>query len=168
MGMTCDRLENLTECFAEIKIQDDSTGLCTRDNFLKILATEIERSRHVGTNLSLCFMKLVFEDPETGEDNPAKEPMICALGDCFSREIRNWDTLSRYGLETFVLLMPQTALDEAQQFCNRLKNISENSCVPTDNIPVKLTLGLAEFSPEQPETGPELLARATDILQNEV
>jgi hypothetical protein len=167
MGVTCDRLENLTECFAEIKIHDDSKGLCTRDKFLKILATEIERARHHGTTLSLCFMKLEFEKPKNGDDNPAKERMICTLGDTMSREIRNWDTLSRYGLQTFALLMPQTAQSEAQQFCNRLKQMSENNYADSDDIRIKFTFGLAEFSHEQNETGAELLAKATAILQNE-
>jgi hydrophobe/amphiphile efflux-3 (HAE3) family protein len=167
MGVTCDRLENLTECFAEIKIHDDSKGLCTRDHFLKILATEIERARHHGTNLSLCFMKLEFEKSKNGDDNPAKERMVCTLGDSISREIRNWDTLSRYGLQTFALLMPQTALSEAQQFCNRLKQMSENNCADSADMRIKFTFGMAEFAPEQNETGADLLAKATAILQNE-
>ncbi|MGD9133776.1 MAG: MMPL family transporter, partial [Desulfobacterales bacterium] len=37
MTLICDRLENLTECFSEIKVFDDSTGLVNRKNFLKIL-----------------------------------------------------------------------------------------------------------------------------------
>ena len=114
---------------------------------------EVERARHQGTNLSLCFMKLEFEKPKNGDDNPAKEQMICTLGDSISREIRNWHTLSRYGLQTYALLMPQTTQSEARQFCNRLKQMSENNYADNDDVRIKFTFGLAEFAPEQNETG---------------
>ncbi|MGD9302461.1 MAG: MMPL family transporter, partial [Desulfobacterales bacterium] len=66
MGIICDRLENLTECFAEIKMQDDARDLCSKGSFLRILDMEIKRSRSQGANLSLCFVKLNFEN--TGSD----------------------------------------------------------------------------------------------------
>jgi hypothetical protein len=62
MGIVCDRLESLTECFAEIKMQDVSPGMCSKENFLTILDVEIKRSQSQNTNLSLCLMKLNLED----------------------------------------------------------------------------------------------------------
>ena len=164
MGIICDRLENLTECFAEIKVQDDATGLCNKENFLKILDAEIKRSRSQRTNLSLCFMKLNFED--TGSGNPAKEQIISFLSGSFAREIRSWDTLSRYGRKTFALLLPQISIDEAKRLCNRLQRIIENNQIETDDSRVKLAFGLAELALDKEENSSDLIERAIAYIQN--
>jgi diguanylate cyclase (GGDEF)-like protein len=166
MGVTCDRLEYLTECFAGIKMQDDATGLCNRESFLKILEVEIDRSRSHRTNLSLCFMQLDFADDEAGSGSPAKERIICCLGECFGREIRSWDTLSRYGRKTFALLMPQVSVKEAQRLCSRLQRIAEESRLDIDGRPVKFAFGLTELALDKDENGSDLINRATAFLQN--
>jgi len=164
MGMICDRLESLTECFAEIKMQDDARDLCSKGNFLKILEMEIKRSRGQRTNLSLCFMKLNFEN--TGSSNPSIERIISFLGKSFAREIRSWDTLSRYGRKTFALLLPQLSIDEAKRLCNRLQHISEDHQLEPGSIRVKLAFGLAELAPDTEENSSDLIERAIAFLQN--
>jgi PleD family two-component response regulator len=105
-------------------------------------------------------MKLDFDESKSGLDNLAKEQVLRTLGESFSREIRSWDILSRYGQQTFALLMPQFSIDEAQRQCNRLKRISEEILHDIDGTKVKLGFGLTEFVPEKDETGSDLLARA--------
>ena len=166
MGVTCDRLENLTECYAEIKMQYDSVGLCNRDVFLKVLDTEIQRSRSYSTKLSLCCMKLNFEDGDTNPDKLAKERIMCELGESFSKEIRSWDTLSQFDGQTFALLMPQTSFDEAQQFCRRLKRILKEKNSQTDGVCLRPAFGLVELTHEKHETGSDLLAEAYAVLKN--
>ena len=61
--------------------------------------------------------------------------------------------------------MPQTSLDEAQDFCNRLERIPEKNYSKIDGVRVKLAFGLAELTPGKEETGAELLAKATSVLQ---
>ena len=166
MGITCDRLERLTECFSEIKMQEDSPGLCNRLNFFKILDTEIQLSQSCCTNLSLCFIKLDFEDSGVDCDNLTKDRIFHALGEILSKEIRSWDTLHQYEKQTYALLMPQTSFDVAQNFCNRLKRISKKNDSKIDGRRIKLIFGLAELTPGKVETGAELLAKATSGLKN--
>ena len=166
MGIVCDRLENLTECFAEIKVQDDATELCSRLSFLKILDTEIQRARSCCTNLTLCFVKLNLEEPGAGSGNPAKDRILHSLGEVISEEIRNWDILHQYDQQTYALLMPQTIFDDAQHFCNRLKSISERIFSETGGLGVKLAFGLAELTLGKDETGSDLIERAIAFIQD--
>ena len=164
MGIICDRLESLTECFAEIKMQDDAKDLCSKGNFLRILDMEIKRSRSQGANLSLCFIKLNFEN--TGSSNPAIERIISFLGKSFAREIRSWDTLSRYGRKTFALLLPQFSIEEAKRLCNRLQRIAGDHQIEPGDIRVKLAFGLAELALDKEENSSDLIERAIAFLQN--
>ena len=158
MGMVCDRLESLTECFAEIKMRDESKDLCSKENFLKILDAEIKRSRSQRSSLSLCFMKLNFEN--TGSGNPLIEQIVSFLGESYAKEIRSWDTLCRYGKKTFALLLPQITADEATRLCNRLQHISEKNQIETGDCRVKLAFGLAELALDTEETGSDLIEKA--------
>jgi CRP-like cAMP-binding protein len=158
MGMVCDRLESLTECFAEIKVQDDVRDLCSKGKFTEILDTEIKRSRSQGTRLSLCFMKLSFEN--NAPSNPLKERIISSLGEAYAKEIRSWDTLCRYGDKTFAVLLPQITVDQAKRLCNRLQHISEENQVEAGDCRVKLAFGLAELALDSEENGADLIERA--------
>ena len=164
MGIVCDRLESLTECFAEIKVQDDVRDLCSKGQFQKILDMEINRSRSQRTNLSLCFMKLNFEN--TDLNDPAVEHIINSLGKSLAREIRSWDTLSRYGRKTFALLLPQFSIDEAKRLCSRLQRISEAYQIGTGDNRVKLAFGLAELALDKEENSSDLIEKAIAFLQN--
>jgi len=166
MGITCDRLENLTECFSEIKMQGDFNKLYNRLDFLKILDIEVQRARHYCAGLSCCLLKIVFEEMNCDVDSTVKDRIICAVGNILTEEIRDWDTLHRYDGQSYALLMPQTSIEEAQRLCNHLKRISEESVVENDGLRAKLEFGWAEFSPENDITGADLLSRASAEVQN--
>lgn len=165
MGITCDRLESLTECFSEIKKHSDSNVLYDRSDFLKIVDTEIQRARHCCARLSFCLLRVGFEQVKSDLDSAAKDRTIRAVGNIFNAEIRDWDTLHRYDEQSYTLLMPQTSIDEAQHLCNQMKRISEESLLKTEGFSPNIEIGWAEFSPENDDTGVDLLARASAEMQ---
>ena len=161
MGITCDRLENLTECFSEIKMQGDANKFHNRLDFIKILDTEIQRARHCGTRISFCLLKVAFDELKSDPDSATKERIIRSVGDIFTEEIRGWDTLHRYDGQSYALLMPQTSADEAQRLCNHLKRISAADILNSEGVNTKLEIGWAEFSPDTDDSVADLLSRAS-------
>jgi predicted RND superfamily exporter protein/CRP-like cAMP-binding protein len=165
MGITCDRLENLTECFSEIKMQGDSRGLHNRLEFMKILDIEIQRARHCCTSLSFCLMKIAFDEMKSDLDSATKERIFRSVGEIVTEEIRDWDILHRYDSQSYALLMPQTSVDEAQRLCRHLNRISAESIFKTDGLTAKLEFGWAQFPNENDDSGADLLSRAAAELQ---
>ena len=168
MTLICDRLEILTERFSEIKVFDDSTGLHDRDNFLKILDAEIERSRRYQARLTIGLMKFDFDAVMPARDNVETERILRELGEVFSMQIRKCETLSRFDHRTFALLMPHASTAEARLLCDRLKLLFEEKCNEVDCMQLKLTVGLAEFVPDSDKSGSDLISRASLSLQNAV
>jgi hypothetical protein len=166
MTLICDRLENVTECFAEIKVFDDSTGLVNRKNFLKILDAEMKRAQRYHMDLALGFMKFDFDGANSDLSDLAKERILRDLGQSFSKSIRDCDTLSRFDHQTFALLMPHSSMADARLLCNRLRSIYEEKYKEARGKPVKLTFGLADFARETDQGGSDLLARASALLEN--
>ena len=168
MTLICDRLENLTECFSEIKVLDDSTGLYDRDNFLKILNAEIERSQRYQAGLAVSLLKFDFDAVTPVRDNLETEGILREMGEAFSEQIRKCDTLSRFDHRTFALLMPHASMEKAELLCNRLKSHFEEKCNEVDCMQLRLMVGSAEFIPETDESGFDLITRASVSLQNAV
>ena len=166
MTLICDRLENLTERFSEIKVFDDSTGLYNRENFLKILDSEMKRSGRYHTDLALGFIKFSFDGANPDLNDLAKEGILRDLGQSFSKAIRDCDTLGRFDNQTFALLMPHSSTADAQLLCNRLRGLFEEKCNAAQGMPLKLTFGLADFVGETDESGSDMLAKATALLEN--
>jgi diguanylate cyclase (GGDEF)-like protein len=166
MTLICDRLENLTECFSEIKVFDDSTGLYNRENFLKMLDSEMKRSRRYHTDLALGFMKFDFDGANPDLDDLAKERILRDLGQSFSKAIRDCDTLSRFDNQTFALLMPHSSTADAQLLCDRLRSLFQEKSNEFQGIQVKLTFGLADFEGGMDESGSDMLAKANTLLEN--
>ena len=168
MTLICDRLENLTECFSEIKVLDDSTGLYDRENFLKIVDAEIERSQRYQAELTVGLMKFNFHGVSPARDHLETERILRGLGEAFSRQLRKCDTLSRFDHRTFALLMPHSSKAEARLLCNRLELLFEEICNEVDCLQLKLTIGLADYVSGSNESGADFIARASASLQNAV
>ncbi|MGD9057483.1 MAG: efflux RND transporter permease subunit [Desulfobacterales bacterium] len=168
MTLICDRLENLTECFSEIKVLDDSTGLYDRDNFLKILDAEIERAKRYQAGLAVSLMKFDFDAVTPARNNLETEGILREMGEAFSEQIRKCDTLSRFDHRTFALLMPHSSAAKAELLCNRLMHLFEEKCNAVECMQLRLTAGSAEFIPGSEESGFDLIAKASVSLQNAV
>lgn len=166
MTSICEKLENLSECFSEIKVMDDSTGLYNKDNFLKILDSEISRSRRYRANLSLCLMRFDFKGAGPAPGNFTKERTLRSIGEAFSIQVRECDTLGRFDHQTFALLMPHTSTAEAQLFCDRLKQLLAEICEQIDGVQVKLNVGLTDSVGGTDESTSDILARATNLLHH--
>jgi diguanylate cyclase (GGDEF)-like protein len=165
MTLICDRLEDLTECFSEIKVLDDSTGLFNRENFLKVLETEMQRSRRYHSDLALGLINFDFDSANPDLDHFEKERILRKLAESFSKEIRDCDILSRFGHQTFALLMPHSSTVDAQLLCNRLRTLFEEKCNAAEGMQIKLTVGIADCVRGADESGSAILARATVGLQ---
>jgi diguanylate cyclase (GGDEF)-like protein len=117
-------------------------------------------------DLALGFMKFDFDGANPGLDHLEKERILRTLGESFSKEIRDCDTLSRFGHQTFALLRPHSSGADAQLLCNRLRYLFEEKCNAAEGMQVKLSVGIADFVRETDESGSDMLAKASTLLQN--
>ena len=86
------------------------------------------------------------------------------VADVLSRNIRGGDVFGRYGGEEFLLIMPDTALLNAELLCNRLRDAVRSSrpAAIDDAGPITLSGGLVQF--RNGETCDDLVRRADIAL----
>lgn len=113
------RLHNKTKLMA---ITDFLTGLYNHRYFQQIFAQELGRARRYQKQLSVIILDI--DDFKTFNDrfgHSVGDRVLIAIGEIINRSLRKVDFAFRYGGEEFVILLPETALDNAILTAERLR-----------------------------------------------
>jgi diguanylate cyclase (GGDEF)-like protein len=130
---------------------DDLTGLFNHRRFQEVVAGEVERARRFGQDMGLIMLdiddfKLVNDTYGHLQGDLVLREVARALRDS-SREI---DEPARYGGEEMAVALPQTDLEGAYQFAERVRKRIEGLELPLLERPGKLrvtaSLGVAALS----------------------
>jgi len=168
-----ERLGRISERFiAEAKLNvlattDSLTGLYNRRHFFYLANTEIERAKRYGSSLS-CIM---FDIDHFKYINDLHGHLIGdqvlqkMVGRC-QNDIRQVDIFARYGGDEFVLLLPETNIQQAEQMANRInKDFQHNELIlKTKRISVTLSMGVATMNGDKELILDTILNRADQAL----
>ncbi|WP_299176432.1 sensor domain-containing diguanylate cyclase [uncultured Neptuniibacter sp.] len=93
----------------------------------------------------------------------AGDQAIKQLGQLLKSTIRHTDIAARYGGEEFALILPETTLEQAELFAEKLRKATQSLDIETDNETINITasFGVAEFNPHMSSVGD--LLNAADI-----
>lgn len=113
----------LFESVQRMAISDPLTGLYNRRHFFELASKEFYRARRYGKNLSLVMLDL--DDLKMINDTyghlVGDQMLIFVAGQCH-RQLRKADLAARFGGDEFILLLPETGLDQAMQVAWRLRD----------------------------------------------
>ena len=149
---------------------DALTNLNNRRQFEHRLKQEIASAKR--QNKPLCAMMIdvdYFKKVNDTYGHASGDAVLRGVASIIKSALRESDIPSRYGGEEFAVLLPFTHIDEAKIVGERLRKAVEASPIPINtedsdikSISVTISMGLAEFNPE--ETGEELFERADKAL----
>ena len=144
---------------------DALTNLNNRRQFEVRLKQEIATTKRQKN--SLCAMMIdidFFKKVNDTYGHSSGDAVLRTVAEIIKEHLRESDIPSRYGGEEFAVLLPYTHIEEAKIVGERLRKAVEAASIPIDkkNINVTISMGLAEFNPE--ETGEELFKRADRAL----
>jgi diguanylate cyclase (GGDEF)-like protein len=161
MTILCDRVERVSHCLYETSVLDDQTGLCNRRSFLGILDKETHRALRYRTDLSICLIRIEDDDAApTFSCFNVNSPVLKAMTDAISDQMRLSDTFGRLDSRTFALIMPHTPEPLAVKIKERIEKLVEtHRFFPTGSHP-NITFGLATLRKDGSESSEKLYARA--------
>lgn len=147
-----------------LSITDALTGLFNPRHFRAQIEAEAGRAERYRRPLSVLLLDLddfkkINDTYGHVEGDRALEAAAAAMRSC----LRKNDSAYRYGGEEFAVLLPETPLDAACRFADRLRAAIAQAVVVTPrNVRLGITasIGAAEFAP--PESVETLLRRADD------
>jgi diguanylate cyclase len=95
---------------------DDLTGLWNHRIIMERLTAEVERSRREGTVLSVILADIDhFKNINDSLGHPIGDVVLKAVSGIFTRHVRPYDWVGRYGGEEFLIILPGTPLEGAQE-----------------------------------------------------
>lgn len=148
-----------------LTITDGLTQVANKRHFVEFLEREIARATRHGRPLSLVLFDLDhFKNVNDRFGHLAGDRVLNGIAALVSAQVRRDELLARYGGEEFVVVLPETSLDAAALFCERIRAGIESATFDFDGEPLKATvsLGVTELVPA--DTLESLVARADALL----
>jgi diguanylate cyclase (GGDEF)-like protein len=147
--------------------QDGLTGLANRRKLQSLMAVETARAQRYGQRFSVMLCDIdYFKRFNDTYGHEVGDEVLRQVAHALLAQVRNTDTVCRYGGEEFVVLLPNTGLDEAMLCAERLRRTVASLCEqPGHTVPCQVTLsfGVAEC-PTQGNNEAALLVAADRAL----
>ncbi len=136
LGMLCDALglavQNAALAAAGEKLRalaekDDLTGINNRRRLLEAFQREIDRARRYGKTLSLVLIDVDhFKRWNDVHGHHVGDEVLKVVAQIISSVSRDIDVFGRYGGEEFVVVLPETPVDHAMVYAERLRATIES------------------------------------------
>jgi len=147
--------QKLTELTKELELQatlDPLTHLLNRRGMLERIDYEVSRSLRTKKNLTFLLADVDhFKQINDQYGHETGDSVLCALSDQFKETIRKQDSISRWGGEEFLLLLPDTKLEQAKILAEKIRTNIESKTFEHQNMQLNISVsfGVAQVEDYQ-------------------
>ena len=148
-----------------LMITDGLTGAATQRAFLEFLDRELLRAKRHGRPLSLVMLDIDhFKDVNDTHGHLAGDYVLRGVAAAVRGEVRGDELFARYGGEEFAVVLPETVLEDAARFCERVRAKVEQQTFTWKEQALQVTISIGGTSTAAGEDQAALVARADACL----
>ena len=143
--------------------RDHKTGLLNTRGLERAAEQELERARRFGRPISVIVCDVDgLREVNNSHGHLAGDDALSAVADTLCAELRDYDLCGRFGGDEFVVVLPETALDEALEVAQRIDRAvaARNISSGRGSFSVTLSNGVATLTSEHGFSLKALLAEA--------
>ena len=159
------RLNNALTTIQELAIHDDLTKSYNRRHMYEELKREKAKADRSGGSFSVALFDLDhFKQVNDTYGHLKGDDVLKHLIHSVSHEIREIDSISRYGGEEFIIIMSGTDARGADECARRIKSSIENLKFPgfPESFRITISIGITTYRPV--ESIDELIARSDQAM----
>ena len=157
-----NELQKMKDDFEKLAMIDNLTQIHNRYSIMNILSAEISRAHRYSNPLSLIIYDIdLFKKVNDTYGHDVGDEVLRVLTQIVNKNLRDIDALGRYGGEEFLIVLPNTQLNDAKFFAQRIRKEVEKHSFNTINS-LTISLGLVELKPN--ETSDILFKRVDELL----
>jgi diguanylate cyclase (GGDEF)-like protein len=162
------RKQSLAEALARIRelaIRDELTGLFNRRHMLELLHTERSRADRSAQPWCLCMIDIDhFKTINDRHGHGVGDEVLRSLSLIIRDGLRDCDHVARWGGEEFLILLPNTGLDEAVLVVERIRQSLLRTGVSRSVPDLRVTLSAGVSQVLADESLPQTIDRADQAL----
>ena len=160
-------IEKMQQELHEATVRDTLTQLYNRVYFLNRLESAVDYARRSGESVSLLMVDVDhFKHVNDAHGHLAGDQALRSFAAACTRMLRSYDVVARFGGEEFMVLLPNTNSTIACDVAERLRRITEQTVIQTDNsvtFCITVSIGVATWGPRS-ESAHAMLAQADTAL----
>ena len=154
----------LTNQLNHENIQDPLTGQLNRRGLNFHFEKELESASLLSTPLSLILIDIdYFKKVNDMYGHDIGDNCLVEIANLLSHNLRKEDIIARFGGEEFIVILPNTALDEALSIAEKLRKRIESEKFSNFNLPLTITLGISVHHKEN-DNALKMIKRADKAL----
>ena len=156
------RLRDSRTELERLSATDPLTGLFNRRRVMEVLENEVRRSRRLRHRFSVVMADVdLFKRYNDEHGHPAGDEVLKRVAAIMREASRDVDFVARYGGEEFLIMLPETELEGATEFAERIRKKLAKEKLPAGRI--TLSLGVSAF-PMHGDSPDQLIAEADAAL----
>lgn len=140
--------KKLIEKLEYLSSTDVLTGLLNRRALIGRLIVEAERAKRYGSEFSLILCDIDrFKEINDEFGHITGDGVLQMVSEVLKKSLRSSDIVGRYGGDEFMVLLPQTSLQGAREFAERIRSSVEGTDYAGGGVTVgvSLSLGVTNF-----------------------
>lgn len=158
-------LEGELEATSDLVRHDQLTGVLNRRGLEEIFTKEIGRSKRRDTLLCVGLLDIDnFKKLNDSLGHDVGDQALIHLATVCRETLRPQDTVARYGGEEFIILLPETALDDATVVLTRLQRELTRKFFLSGNDKVLITFSAGVTQMQAEDTQATVIKRADDAM----
>ena len=139
------RLRDSRTELERLSVTDPLTGLFNRLRMMEVLENEVRRSRRLRHHFSVVMADVdLFKKYNDEHGHPAGDEVLKRVAAIMRDASRDVDFVARYGGEEFLIMLPETELEGATEFAERIRKKLAKEKLPAGKI--TLSFGVSAFS----------------------
>ncbi|MDB5795611.1 MAG: GGDEF-domain containing protein [Noviherbaspirillum sp.] len=142
------KLEQALKIIQELAIRDELTGTFNRRHLLKLIEDEKGRADRLATSFCVCLLDIDhFKRINDTYGHAVGDTVLRTFAKAVESNIRAIDSFGRYGGEEFLLMLPETDLDQALALAERVRIETERIDFTdvSSTLTVTVSIGIARY-----------------------
>ncbi len=153
------------ERFKEQALRDSLTGAYNRHYFTEFILKEQERAQRYNYPISLVMVDMDdFYEVNDRFGHAEGDRVLHEVAQLLMRNVRAPDTVVRYGGDEFILIMPQTTRDEAEEAMERLRKRLEKWNPKLFRSKISISFGVDSWMPGGQKSLAQVLENADEFM----
>ena len=149
----------------EMATRDFLTNLLNRREAYTKTLKEIARAGRTGRPLSFILIDVdYFKQLNDTHGHNAGDMVLTQLAGTLLSALRDYDIVCRYGGEEFLVVSPETDLDQAGRLAERLRETVEAASFTTDSINLQVTVSIGVAQYQDSDSFESVVGRADTAL----